>query len=88
MQSEWLSLMLQVERLQNENRDLKLRSATLNRKVRALKDQRSQQGTREDEMQAQQVVLRQLLGENAALKAELRNKSQVNQDASCSDSDL
>lgn len=68
-----------MHRLQIENRDLKERNATLNRRVRSVKDQRSQQGAREEETHAQQLVLRQtlthLLEENAALKRELCNNN-------------
>ncbi|BDA49823.1 hypothetical protein COCOBI_14-4430 [Coccomyxa sp. Obi] len=82
----------EMEGLQNEIRGLKERNATLNRKIRSLKDHRSQQGAREEEMRAQQLALTQtlshLVSENEALKAELHRKNPVNQDESCSDSDL
>lgn len=83
--------MLQMERLQHEIRELKDWNATLNRKVRSLRDQRSQQQAKEEEMRAQQLALTQtvnhLFSEISALRTANRFKSQIDQDASCMDSD-
>lgn len=68
----------QVERLQNEIRELKNRNATLELEV---KEQQSEQRAREEEVRAQQLAHTQtvnhLFSEIRALRAADLNKSQV-----------
>ena len=81
-------ILLQMERLQHANRELKQRNATLESRV---KDHQYEQRTREKEMREQQLAhtrtINHLFGEIKSLRAANRNRRHLDEDAGFADSD-